>query len=182
MSDRPDPQAPGGALATSFGTVAATYDRGRPAYPREAVEWMAGTWPQHVLELGAGTGKLTRTLVDLGHVVFATDPDDAMLDVLSAHLPEVRATKASAEQIPAPDRTFDLVVAGQAFHWFDFDRALPEIARVLKPGATLALAWNKMDTSVPWVRKLIAIAGTEDRKSTRLNSSHRYISRMPSSA
>jgi SAM-dependent methyltransferase len=137
-----------------FGRVAESYDRGRPGYPRAAVEWLVGPGGKSVLELGAGTGKLTRTLVELGHDVHATDPDEAMLDVLRRNLPDVRATVGSAEQIPAPDLSYDVVVAGQAFHWFDLDKALPEIARVLNPGGTLALAWNQRDESIPWVRKL----------------------------
>ncbi|SFC17268.1 Methyltransferase domain-containing protein [Nocardioides terrae] len=137
-----------------FGKVAESYDRGRPSYPRTAVEWLVGPMPMSVLELGAGTGKLTRTLVELGHDVHATDPDEAMLDVLRRHLPDVRTSVGSAEQIPAPDLTYDVVVVGQALHWFDLDKALPEIARVLNPGGTLAMAWNERDESIPWVRKL----------------------------
>lgn len=140
--------------ALSFGKVAAMYDRGRPTYPREAVSWLIGEEPTSVLELGAGTGKLTEVLVSMGHDVFATDPDEAMLDVLSAKLPDVRATVGSAEQIPAPDGSYDVVVAAQAYHWFDRASALPEIARVLKPGGHLALVWNERDERIPWVRKL----------------------------
>lgn len=122
-----------------------------------------GTSFVSVLELGAGTGKLTRSLVTQRYHVFATDPDDAMLDVLSSHLPDVRATKAVAEQLPVPDQSVDVVVAAQAFHWFDLDRALPEIARVLKPGGHVALAWNQRDESIPWVRKLGAIIEQPNR-------------------
>jgi ubiquinone/menaquinone biosynthesis C-methylase UbiE len=145
--------------ARSFGSAASAYDRGRPSYPREAVEWMVGQASASVLELGAGTGKLTRTLVDLGYDVFATDPDEAMLDVLCAKLPETRATVGTAEQIPAPDASVDVVVAGQAFHWFDHPVALAEIARVLRPGGHLALVWNHRDERIPWVRRLGALMG-----------------------
>jgi len=137
-----------------FGKVAESYDRGRPTYPREAVEWLVGTTPRSVLELGAGTGKLTSTLVALGHDVHATEPDEAMLAVLRRNLPDVRSSVGSAERIPAPDLSYDVVVVGQAFHWFDPERALQEISRVLNPGGTLALAWNQRDESIPWVRKL----------------------------
>ncbi|MFT4263426.1 MAG: class I SAM-dependent methyltransferase [Nocardioides sp.] len=146
--------------ARSFGSVADAYDRGRPGYPADAVSWLIGkpgTTFVNVLELGAGTGKLTRALVEQRYHVFATDPDDAMLDVLATHLPDVRATKATAEQLPVPDASVDVVVAAQAFHWFDPERALPEIARVLKPGGHLALVWNERDETIPWVRKLGAI-------------------------
>jgi len=154
----PDPQRP----ALAYGTAAAAYDRGRPGYPREAVEWLLGSRPLSVLELGAGTGKLTELMVELGHDVFATDPDDRMLDVLSARLPEVRATVGSAEQIPVPDRSYDVVVAGQAFHWFDPETALPEIARVLRPEGRIALLWNIRDERIPWVRRLGRLLGTHD--------------------
>jgi SAM-dependent methyltransferase len=137
-----------------FGKVAESYDRGRPTYPRDAVEWLVGTPPRSVLELGAGTGKLTRTLVELGHDVHATEPDEAMLEVLRRNLPDVRSSLGSAERIPAPDLSYDVVVVGQAFHWFDAEKALHEISRVLNPGGTLALAWNQRDESIPWVRKL----------------------------
>lgn len=143
----------------SFGAVADSYHRGRPAYPLEAAAWLVGDEPVSVLELGAGTGKLTAALVDLGHDVHATDPDEAMLAVLQATLPDVRTSVATAERIPAPDMTYDVVVAGQAFHWFDPAVAVPEIARVLKPGGTVALAWNQRDESIPWVRRLGGLIG-----------------------
>ena len=149
--------------ALSFGGVADAYDRGRPAYPREAAAWLTADAPVTVLELGAGTGKLTGQLVALGHDVHATDPDAAMLAKLSDRLPEVRTSQASAEEIPAGDRSYDVVVCAQAFHWFDHARALPEIARVLKPGGHLSLVWNQRDERVPWVRKLGAIIGTQDQ-------------------
>ena len=149
--------------ARSFGKVAESYDRGRPSYPREAVEWLVGPPAQSVLELGAGTGKLTRVLVELGHEVHATDPDEDMLAVLRRHLPDVRTGVGTAENIPAPDLTYDVVIAGQAFHWFDLDRALPEISRVLKPGGTLAIAQNLRDESIPWVRKLGRLIGQSVR-------------------
>ena len=111
--------------ASSFGSVADAYERGRPSFPREAAAWLVGQEAATVLELGAGTGKLTRELVALGHDVHATDPDPEMLKVLSRHLPDTRVSEASAEEIPANDRSVDVVVAAQSFHWFDLDRALP---------------------------------------------------------
>jgi SAM-dependent methyltransferase len=149
--------------ARSFGGVADAYDRGRPSYPREAAAWLVGDQPVTALELGAGTGKLTETLVELGHDVHATEPDEQMLALLEQRLPDVRTSQASAEEIPAPDASYDVVVSAQAFHWFDLDRALPEIARVLKPGGRLALVWNQRDERIPWVRKLGAIIGTQDQ-------------------
>jgi SAM-dependent methyltransferase len=150
-------------FAHSFGEVADAYDRGRPTYPREAAAWLTADAPVSVLELGAGTGKLTEQLVALGHDVHATDPDAAMLAKLAQRLPEVRTSQASAEEIPAGDRSYDVVVCAQAFHWFDLDKALPEIARVLKAGGRLSLVWNERDERVPWVRRLGAIIGTQDQ-------------------
>lgn len=152
MPDQPVP-------ALSFGSVAAAYERGRPSYPDQAVGWLVGEEPGIVLELGAGTGKLTEALVALGHDVLATDPDPAMLEVLTRRLPDVRVAESGAEAIPLPDRCVDAVVSAQAFHWFDHGAALPEIARVLRPQGRLALVWNERDERIPWVRRLGAIIG-----------------------
>ena len=158
--DQPQP-------ARSFGAVADSYDRGRPTYPREAAVWL--TSDQHpqgpaltVLELGAGTGKLTQQLVALGHDVHATEPDPKMLAILAKNLPYVRVSQASAEEIPAGDSSYDVVVSAQAFHWFDYDKALPEIARVLRPRGRLSLVWNQRDERIPWVKRLGKIIGTQD--------------------
>ncbi|MFE6646293.1 class I SAM-dependent methyltransferase [Nocardioides sp. NPDC057772] len=148
--------------ARSFGSVADSYDRGRPSYPVDAVTWLVGEEPVSVLELGAGTGKLTEVLVGLGHDVFATDPDDAMLDILSEKLPDVRATSGTAEQIPTGDSLFDVVVVGQAFHWFDHAKALTEIGRVLRTDGRLAVIQNERDERIPWVRKLGKLIGKPD--------------------
>ncbi|MDF1603622.1 class I SAM-dependent methyltransferase [Nocardioides sp. YIM 152315] len=156
MTDQPD-------RALSFGSVAEAYDRGRPTYPREAAAWLVGDEPVVVLEVGAGTGKLTEALLALGHEVHATDPDDAMLARLRARLPDVPTSVASAERLPAADASYDVVVAGQAFHWFDHERALPEIARVLRPGGRLALVWNERDERIPWVKRLGAIIGSQEQ-------------------
>ncbi|MGA8246085.1 MAG: class I SAM-dependent methyltransferase [Nocardioides sp.] len=149
--------------AHSFGGVAEAYERGRPSYPAEAVRWMLGDQPRSVLELGAGTGKLTRVLVELGHDVHPTDPDPAMLTLLEEHLPGTRTAVAGAEDIPLADASVDAVVAAQAFHWFDLDRALPEIARVLRPGGRVALVWNQRNEKIPWVRRLGALIGTQEQ-------------------
>ena len=149
--------------AHSFGGVAEAYERGRPTYPAEAARWLLGDQPLTVLELGAGTGKLTRVLVGLGHDVHATDPDAEMLAVLEARLPGVRTAVASAEEIPLADWSVDAVVAAQAFHWFDLDRALPEIARVLRPEGMLCLLWNQRNEKIPWVRRLGALIGTQEQ-------------------
>ncbi|MEZ5093270.1 class I SAM-dependent methyltransferase [Nocardioides sp.] len=151
--------------ARSFGPVAAAYDRGRPGYPREAAAWLVGRDRAQVLELGAGTGKLTAELVALGHDVHATDPDEAMLAILTERVPEARTSVAAAEELPLADRSVDVVVAAQAFHWFDLDRALPEIARVLRPGGHLSLVWNQRDERIPWVKRLGRLIGTQEQES-----------------
>ena len=157
--------------ARSFGSVADAYDRGRPSYGADAVSWLltgavpdegAGVEQQSVLELGAGTGKLTRTLVEQGHDVHASEPDEAMLAILRRDLPEVRTSLTGAEDIPLNDASVDVVVAAQSFHWFDAEAALDEISRVLKPGGHLALTWHWRDERIPWVKKLGRIIGTQD--------------------
>jgi SAM-dependent methyltransferase len=153
---------PTGSPALVFAEVADAYDRARPGYPREAAAWLTGGSPATVVELGAGTGKLTEELLALGHDVLATDPLDEMLQYLRMRRPEVRTATASAEEIPVASRSVDVVVAAQSFHWFDLDRALPEIARVLKPEGVVALAWNQRDERIPWVRRLGGVLGSPE--------------------
>lgn len=148
--------------AASFGSVAQPYAEYRPGYPGEAVAWLVGTSPGRVLELGAGTGKLTQSLVALGHDVVATDPSDKMIAELRRTVPEAHASLGNAESVALPRASVDAVVAGQAFHWFDLERALPEIARVLRPGGVLALVWNVGDQKVPWVKKVFGLIEVGD--------------------
>jgi SAM-dependent methyltransferase len=140
---------------SSFGGAAAAYAEHRPDYAQEAVRWALEPAPgPRVLDLGAGTGKLTAALVALGADVTAVEPDPAMLAELHRLLPEVRAMSGGAEAIPLPDACVDAVVAGQALHWFDMAVAGPEIARVLVPGGVLAGLWNMDDDRVDWVAGL----------------------------
>ena len=145
--------------AASFDEVAGAYERARPGYPDEAVRWLAGEPPRDVLDLGAGTGKLTRSLVAAGHRVTAVEPLAGMREQLVRAVPAAVALEGTAERIPAADASFDVVTVAQAFHWFDHDVALPEIARVLRPGGALALVWNMRDESAPWVVELGALMG-----------------------
>ena len=117
--------------AASFARVADAYERARPGYPADAVLWLAGETPCDVVDLGAGTGKLTRSLAALGHHVVAIEPLAEMLDVLRSALPGVTAVAGTAESMPLPAGSADVVVCAQAFHWFDHGPALVEIARVL---------------------------------------------------
>lgn len=141
---------------SSFGAVAAAYAQHRPGYPKAAVRWALKPAPgvPRVLDLGAGTGKLTATVSVLGADVTAVEPDPAMLAELRRLLPGVRALPGSAEAIPLPAASVDAVVVGQALHWFDMTVAGPEIFRVLVPGGVLAGLWNVDDDRVDWVAGL----------------------------
>jgi SAM-dependent methyltransferase len=142
----------------SFGPAADRYDQARPSYPPAALTWALGTDVRRVVDLGAGTGILTRVLRDLGHDVAPVEPDAEMRRRLAQSAPGVTPLDGSAERIPLPDASVDAVVAGQAYHWFDTERAHPEIARVLRPGGVFAPLWNIRDDSVPWVARLSQIA------------------------
>jgi SAM-dependent methyltransferase len=149
--------------ASSFGAAAVAYAEHRPDYAQAAVRWALEPAPApgpRVLDLGAGTGKLTATLVALGADVIAVEPDPAMLTELRRSLPAVRALQGSAEAIPLPDASVDVVLAGNAMHWFDMAVAGPEIARVLAPGGILAGLWNVMDDRVEWVAGLARVSGS----------------------
>ena len=143
---------------SSFGAAAAAYAEHRPDYAEAAVRWalepVGDRRPVRVADIGAGTGKLTAALVGLGADVTAVEPDPQMLAELQRAMPEVRSAPGSAEEIPLPDASVDAVLAGQAMHWFDMDRAMPEIARVLRPGGVLAGLWNVDDDRVGWVADL----------------------------
>jgi SAM-dependent methyltransferase len=145
---------------SSFGAAAVAYAEHRPDYAPAAVRWALEPAPgRRVLDLGAGTGKLTAALVVLGAEVIAVEPDPAMLTELRRALPAVRALPGSAEAIPLPDASVDAVLAGHALHWFDMDAAGPEIARVLAPGGILAGLWNVIDNRVAWVAGLEQVSG-----------------------
>lgn len=147
--------------ARSFGAVAQAYERARPEYPPGAVTWLAGADPCDVVDLGAGTGKLTRQLVALGHRVTAVEPLPEMRAELERSVPGAQARAGSAEEMPLPAGCADVVTVAQAFHWFDQPVALAEIARVLRPGGTLGLVWNMRDASVAWVARLSEMIGPE---------------------
>lgn len=138
--------------ATSFGAVADDYARARPGYPAEAVRWVLEDAPgPDVLDLAAGTGKLTAAILATGANVIAVEPLDGMRAQLEAAFPDVRALAGKAEAIPLDDASVDAVLIGQAFHWFDAGPALDEIVRVLRPGGVLAPIWNVRDDRVPWI-------------------------------
>lgn len=145
----------------SFGSAAAAYERGRPSYPPEAIDWLLPAGARNVLDLGAGTGKLTTRLVERGLDVVAVDPIPEMLEVLRASLPKTLALLGTAEEIPLDDNSVDAVLVAQAWHWVDPERAIPEVARVLRPGGRLGLVWNTRDERLGWVRELGDIIGRD---------------------
>jgi len=141
------------AYRLSFETAAERYERGRPLYAGDAVAWLAkriGIGPgRRVLDLGAGTGKLTRQLVAVGADVVAVEPGAAMRAQLERVVPGAEALAGSAEEIPLPDASVDAVTAGQAAHWFRHDEAFREIHRVLRPCGGVGLLWNEWDEDDP---------------------------------
>jgi SAM-dependent methyltransferase len=149
--DHPDP-----VFARSFGSQAARYDRARPSYPAAALDLVlpGDRATRRILDVGAGTGKLTAALLGRGAEVVAVEPDPQMLAVLAGRLPQVWAVAGSAERIPLRDGSVDAIVVGQAFHWFQRPDADHELARVLRPGGVIGLLWNLPDRSVEWVPKL----------------------------
>jgi SAM-dependent methyltransferase len=135
--------------ALGFASAAEVYERARPSYPHEAVDWLVAETVlgpgKTVVDLGAGTGKLTRLLVPTGARVVAVEP----IAEMRAHIAGAELLDGTAEELPLQDGSVDLVTAAQAFHWFDHERALPEIHRVLRNGGSLALVWNMRDLDDP---------------------------------
>jgi SAM-dependent methyltransferase len=160
--------------AGSFGVAATVYERARPTYPDEAVDWLI---PEHTLphgspkivDLGAGTGKLTRMITARGLDVTAVEPSDGMREQLRAALPGVIAIEGTAEELPLETSSVDAVLVAQAWHWVDVQRASVEVARVLKPGGRLGLIWNVRDERVDWVRELSNVTGRDPEPMDRAN-------------
>ncbi|MFR9776637.1 class I SAM-dependent methyltransferase [Micromonospora sp. MS34] len=150
--------------ALSFGAAAAEYDRFRPRYPQEALRWALDgvPAPARVVDLGAGTGILTRGVLGLGYEVVPVEPDPGMRAQLAVATPGTAALDGSAESVALPDGSADAVLVGQAYHWFDRERAHAEIARVLRPGGTFAPIWNTRDERVAWVAELSRVAHLGD--------------------
>lgn len=152
MSELQHPKARG------FELVADVYERARPTYPEDTVAWLADRLDlrpgRTVVDLGAGTGKLTRSLVGTGARVLALEPGDEMRARLTAVVPEAEPVAAGAESIPLADASVDAATAAQSFHWFRLDEALPEIHRILRPGGGLGLVWNERDPDDPVQREV----------------------------
>jgi SAM-dependent methyltransferase len=148
---------------TSFGSAADAYAAGRPSYPEDALEWVLRPSAARVLDLAAGTGRLSEQLLARGLEVVAVEPDDAMRD----HVPSAATALAgTAEDIPLDDASVDAIVVGQAFHWFDVPHAMPEIRRVLRPGGTLGLFWNLLDDRDRLVDQICDLLIADERASS----------------
>ena len=139
----------------------AAYERGRPGYPAEAVDELVRVLRigpgATVLDLAAGSGKLTRQLVPAGATLLAVEPSAAMRGRLAGAADGVPVLAGTAEAIPVADGSVDAIAVGQAFHWFDGPRAVAELHRVLRPGGRVGLLWNVRDESVPWMAAVTAI-------------------------
>ena len=140
--------------ARSFTADMAAYARARPGYPDEVVDWLVPAGALDVVDLGAGTGQLTRSLLDRGLRVTAVDPSPSMRAALSAALPGVPVAAGSGEAVPVPDASVDAVLCAQAWHWVDPDAGSAEAARVLRPGGVLGLVWNTRESSGRWGAEL----------------------------
>jgi SAM-dependent methyltransferase len=158
----PEEHADKDLRARSFGAAVDSYERARPGYPDDAVDWLLPEGARRVLDLGAGTGKLTRSLAARGLEVVAIEPLDEMREKLAAALPEVEAVSGTAEEIPLPDDSVDAITVAQAWHWVDPERATAEAARVLRPGGSLGLIWNRRDERVDWVKRLSEVMGSAE--------------------
>jgi SAM-dependent methyltransferase len=145
----------------AWGAEADDYERGRPGWPKDAVASLLDRFgATRVLDLAAGTGKLTRVLAELAGDVVAVEPLDGMRRELEQRLPHVRVLSGTAEAIPLADGAVDAVFVAEAFHWFDLPRAVPEIARVLRPGGGLAVLWNRPQwDTLAWFEELWAVLG-----------------------
>lgn len=147
-----------------YGTCSDEYERARPGYPEAALAALAAqVTPAEdatTVEVGAGTGKLTRPLCDLGRRVVAVEPVEAMRQRLAGVAPDAAVVGATAEQLPLRPRSAGAVVAATAFHWFATDRTVTELARVLRPGGGLALLWNNPDREHDWVDRVWSVVDT----------------------
>jgi SAM-dependent methyltransferase len=164
--------------ATSFGSVAESYDRVRPSPPPEALDWLLPADCAVAVDLGAGTGLFTRALQRRVEHVVAVEPDARMRDVLAARSPATRVLAGRAEEIPLPDGYADAVLVSTAWHWFDLGLAVPEIARVLKDGGRLGVLWTSRDRAEEWVARLEVIgpgARTPQDVRERLHREHTVI-------
>jgi SAM-dependent methyltransferase len=171
--------------ATSFGSVADSYDRVRPGPAPAAVDWLLPAGCAVAVDLAAGTGLFTRALQGRAGQVIAVEPDERMRRVLAARSPGVRVLDGRAEDIPLPDGCADAVLVSHAWHWFDPERAVPEIARVLADGGRLGVLWTSRDRGEDWVAELEVVRPPEQPRSAdqaRERSSRDHTVTLPEGA
>lgn len=166
--------------SAGFGPQAALYESVRPTYPAEVVAWLAQRLPlgpsARVVDLGAGTGKLTRLLVPYGAFVVALEPVAGMRAALSEVLPRVPAVAALAETLPFAEASCDAITAAQAFHWFDSAATVAELARVVRPGGGVGLVWNERDRAVEWVDRVWSIVDRVENRAPWRDHDHQSTS------
>jgi SAM-dependent methyltransferase len=156
--------------ARVFGSYAEEYARWRPGYPDEAVDWLLPADAVRVADVGAGTGKLTGSLLARGLAVDAVEPDPDMLVVLSRLHPGASGHLAGADALPLPDGSVDAVLVGQAWHWFPAELAVAEVRRVLRPGGQLGLVWNDIAPRERWEHELVAAVDIAPRVTEQIEA------------
>ncbi|MBW4094742.1 MAG: class I SAM-dependent methyltransferase [Acidobacteria bacterium] len=149
-------------MGAAFQEGGAHYDKVRPSYPEESARWLIGAGMTTAADVGAGTGKFTKFLVEAGLSVSAVDPSADMLAQLSRKYPQVHTVVGTGEQTSLPPSSVDLVTVAQAWHWMDSQAASTELGRILRPGGRLGLIWNQLDVTVPWVHRLSRIMHAGD--------------------
>jgi SAM-dependent methyltransferase len=166
--------SPTGPRASSFGSVAEEYDRFRPGPPLSAVEWILRSPVGTAIDLGAGTGALTRELAQRADRVVALEPDARMLEVLHRNAPQVPAVRSRAEELPIRAGTLDAAMVSSAWHWMDPDRTVAELGRVLRSGGVFGVIWNGADRSVEWVAELLGTRDPSPGDRNNRGSRHRF--------
>jgi SAM-dependent methyltransferase len=162
--------------AVGFDAEAEAYERARPTYPRDAVDWLVDALDvaggRTVADFAAGTGKLTRLLVPTGARIVAVEPVAGMRAFLRSTAPGAAVLAGIAESLPFADGSLDAVTVAQAFHWFDADAALREFHRVLRPGGRLGLIWNARDRTVGWVDAMWSIMDEVEKRGPSRDHEH----------
>jgi SAM-dependent methyltransferase len=168
--------------ALSFCTIAEDYDRFRPGPPAEILEWVLPPQCDVAVDIGAGTGALTRELVRHVGTVIAVEPDRRMGAVLASRVPRAAVLTGRAEDLPLPDGGVDAVVGSSMWHWVDEARAASEAARVLRPGGVLGVLWSGPDRSQPWLAELLARPGGSGTAGADGQHRHRHEMDLPADA